>query len=299
MGLRNWLMIGVIGIAAGCSADPKGTEWPVGEPNGQPNNTSELNNAVDPNNGPGTNSGTNGPGTNNELPPDPRPTPRGGAAEGEGCESTINCAEGLECAETAEFEEPSQLRCTAPECFCESPETTFCLNGDCALADRNCVLDGCPDDFACEGKVCICNGLSCEGACRGDDHCNWDEVCVEGACRDARCEADDECPARYVCGAGQNDRLCRVGGTIDVGGDCSRDTECKSGYCYDSVTCVQPCMANTECGERECATPTHFDLAVPYCQAPRCGDCASGQYCRENTCDTDPCPGGACDWNDI
>ena len=69
-------------------------------------------------------------------------------------------------------------------------------------------------------------------------------------------------------------------------------------YCYDGVTCVQPCLSNAECGERECAYPDHFDLFVPYCQAAQCGDCAADEYCAYDRCAKDPCPGGDCGLGD-
>lgn len=301
MSVVKWMAISLVCGVSACTADSKGEQWQVAE-NSMPGNNESANNRS--NNESGNNESSNNESVNNEggpeannAPEDPNVMlPRGGLMQGESCAVTLDCAEGLECVDVSEFEGPSERVCEVPECFCDDPATTFCQNGDCALDGVECVLDGCPDGYACTENTCVCDGPECQGSCQADEHCDWDEICTEGSCREARCETDAECPARYTCGARSSDRICTLSGTAEVGDDCTRDQDCASGYCYDDGDiCVQPCLANAECGARDCAAPDHFDLFVPYCRASECGECADDEYCRYGECAKDPCPGGECD----
>jgi len=139
------------------------------------------------------------------------------------------------------------------------------------------VVDGADPIKECAAQTCasgvvtnaqVCNGA---GACRGDGTTSCGPYPCAGAFCATSCTGDFSCSLEGFCSFGK----CVT--DLDPGAACTRNTQCKSGFCVDSVCC-----------DKECAGPCDA------CTAAKKGSGADGT-CAAVAADTDPkdrCPVG-------
>ena len=107
-------------------------------------------------------------------------------------------------------------------------------------------------------------------------------ICDPGTNSCAECQSDSQCSEGHQCQNG----LCVVPNGGDVGGLCSRDSDCLTGHCADGVccntACTGPCVS--------CALPGHLGTCSPVPVGARdphgvCVDQGAPSCGHDGTCD--------------
>lgn len=159
---------------------------------------------------------------------------------------------------------------------CDPLTADACTSGACTCGSGA----ACDAGQRCEGGVCICDGISCDGCCNGDT-----------------CETGDSSTA---CGAGG--ATCEsCGGAACSGGVCAscNATTCPDGCC-SGATCSTASAAT--CGLSGAACVACNPMVADQCVGGTCAcgagpACGPGQRCDGGTCvcDFTSCPDGCCD----
>ncbi len=222
------------------------------------------------------------------------------------CEENVCANPGLACYFDADCDDGNA--CTIDTCkqqHCENPVSADPL---CCLVDEECD-DGKPEttdscvDFQCvfKSETCV-NDIDC-----ADSNPCTSEACNQGVCEvsvitepQCACAADGDCM-----GKGNTCTLQQLGplsmglfcgepeGTKLAGESCTKDADCKSGYCAsfdDGKICFGPCKSDMDCkGGTSCGTVNltlaqdvvqSFDACViPPDQCKGDQSCAGGQVC--------------------
>jgi hypothetical protein len=155
------------------------------------------------------------------------------------------------------------------------------------------------DSSSCSGDPIVLEHLPLGGLCSGDSQCDSGH-CVPGSSSTddstcAACAQNADCAAGQLCGLvpevnGLAAHLtCVTLGSVQLGGLCSVDTECQSGFCVGQV--CSECGTNSDCPPGEVCGDSAPDAGVLHsaCVTPgtqsdktscRTGaDCASGACC--------------------
>jgi V8-like Glu-specific endopeptidase len=179
----------------------------------------------------------------------------------------------------------SDEQCASGVCF-DDDGSSYC--------SRACE-GGCPSGFHCRGGRCARGSLG-----RIGDTCVTTEDCGEGtvcAVRGSQRWCTTACADASTCGPGFE---CTDAGGLSVcapvlgllGDTCSDSTQCISGLCASTSTCVRECSPSAPCGPGfECRRTA--DGATAVCVRPSAlggGGCAAFPYARTPRVRT---PGGA------
>jgi len=205
------------------------------------------------------------------------PDRRGG--RGESCLVTNDCKEPLLCLsgrcldESLSFE-PTGKACATAQCLSKTdccPPLSKPRQASCDKREKECKAD--PTSFECRSYEydCKCKA-SCEdhlckyesplsSECEKSSECSSDGAlrCVRGSC--VQCTKDSECGTGYLCDRGR----CEVG--------CSHDEECGELEACEKLRCVdRGCKSDRECAialgvrdgvclKGECGVPCKSDAA--------------------------------------
>ena len=165
-----------------------------------------------------------------------------------------------------------------------------CASGTCfedgglRYCSRACE-GGCPGGYHCRGGMCARGALGGVGdSCLENEDCESSTVCaVQGERRwcTAVCTDASGCPPGFSCLEGDGARVCAPEGGL-VGDACSEGTDCISGLCASTGTCVRECSPSTGCGAGfECFRTA--DGAAALCVRPsalQSGGCATSAGAR-------------------
>lgn len=169
------------------------------------------------------------------------------AGEGESCQSTDDCAEGLGCSDT------SWTCVTLPAKGEECINRALCAAG--LVCDENlseCVTPPGDGDACLIGNAACAEGLACDenNVCRPPPSTDGEPCAQPG----------NVCGAGLACDFTESGSFCHE--RRAVGGNCQNDVICKDGlYCsFDTGKCAEPfllgaeCRLGNECGPgRECS----------------------------------------------
>ena len=240
-----------------------------------------------------------------------------GCSDGEGPTAGIgaSCAQDGDCASSWCFIDPSFSGnyCSVFKCGKEIPcpeEATchtykghnFCM-ATCADGDGLCR-----EGYACDYKVCrpICKVA---GDCQGTDlclsgrcksGCKSDPDCKGGRCQDGKCvppcKADKDCLPGYTCETKKG--ACKAKKGTAMGGKCSADSQCATGYCLPTRrVCSIKCSGTAACPSAYvCALERvdkdnsgTYDEALSVCVPKKgkglvTGGCQKDADCQSNHC---------------
>ncbi len=213
------------------------------------------------------------------------------SSKGEVCQTTNDCADGLDCVPRAtggglcvhgEFNVAATakscavIQCAQPVDCC--PATTPPTGIDCPSLNTQCQQSGNPQSFSCsqykaycipcDGSKYACTNGSCQSICQTATDCGGGTFqCNSGKC--VQCTTDSQCTNGYVCGdLGQCVPPCKTdtecsafnrcaNGHCSATGGCQTDRECiaatrnVTATCAKDGTCVVPCESDLECGNPE------------------------------------------------
>lgn len=219
--------------------------------------------------------------------PSPSPSPRG---VGESCQSTANCAPGLECAAL-----PGGYFCVAPTCTnggirCSGNMVQTCQNGQWRDTQR-C-------DAGCSNGVCLKACNSGENRCVGDvletcyhDGSGWSGKSCEYGCANGVCILTPTPSPTCVCSGG-----------FWSGTGCTAWQQGMPCQEVPSPSPAGPPPSQCDCapGEECVAVPGGYQCLVPTCSSgeTRCSGsvvqtCQNGQWRDIQRCDAG-CSGGSC-----
>lgn len=188
------------------------------------------------------------------------------------CSREADCKDGFVCKPYINLENRTTTLCLEPHCVPASTNDPYCnnmLNTKATDPGKRCGdVNNTPlnvgDDIYCKNQLCL-NSMICSAVCQTDTDCPKNMKCEEitvktdeninvtlkGCNTPPGCKSNRGCPQNQACVpylAGStiisvcNDYI----GTADVGESCTKNTDCKTGICYNNY-CSAFCTLNNDC----------------------------------------------------
>ncbi|MGB9600214.1 MAG: matrixin family metalloprotease [Myxococcota bacterium] len=205
------------------------------------------------------------------------------------CSRISDCKDGFVCKPYVNLEGETTTYCLEPYCipkntndpYCNNPLNTKAVDSGNRCGDINNTPLNIGDDIFCKNQMCLSSGV-CSGVCVSDSDCPKNMKCENitikidettnatlKACNTPPgCKSNKGCPQDKAC------TIYRAGsalisvcnnyiGTQNVGDGCSKNTDCKTGICYNNY-CSAFCSLNADCnsfgGDYTCTK----DITITY-----------------------------------
>lgn len=219
------------------------------------------------------------------------------------CISDLYCAWGHYCDSTGKCSPMKEQGSV-----CNTSAGADCLVSGCRACTTGYCVDGYCCDEPCVGACAVCNTTpgTCEVVAAGSPGA---PSCAPFTCDgvsascSASCVDDSECAKRAFCDSDTG--VCTA--ELDLGDQCSRDAQCRSGFCVDGVCCNSTCKGQCSAcnaqntvgtcapivgeprGSRPaCPSDGESVCATTLCDGKNGNECAgfvgSSERCREASC---------------
>jgi Cys-rich repeat protein len=130
--------------------------------------------------------------------------------------------------------------------------------GRCATEASVELGGACTRDLQCKTGSCNADGrcqCTSDTDCADSQYCDKGSVagagrnqCLKRKAEDESCSADFQCTSPAIC-KGKPLGRCATEATVELGGSCTRDLQCKTGSCNADGRCQ--CTSNTDCADSQ------------------------------------------------